>query len=206
MEDEQKDAEGEIVKDRTHHAEGNHILTNCLDVPAPGIINHFLVHPVGGDRHLREIGHEIGEQNLLGQQWEEREKERCAGHAEHIAEIGACGHEHILQRIGKGRSPFTHPLHQNAKVFFEQHDIGGIFGNVHGAINRDADISRMKRRGIIDAVPHVADDITRLPQGKDNALFLIWFDLGEHFHVNNTIEQCSITHLAELRARKNPCL
>ena len=56
----------------------------------------------------------------------------------------------------------------------------------------------MERRGIIDAVSHISHNIASLPEGEDDALFLIGFDFGEDVHVNHTFEQCLITHLAEV--------
>ena len=50
------------------------------------------------------------------------EKRQSAGyscHAEHVSENGAGRHEHIRERVGNGRPPFTHALPQNAQFLFE---------------------------------------------------------------------------------------
>jgi hypothetical protein len=119
MQEEQQGTKGEVVKYRTHHTEGQHKLANGRDVPASRIVHHFVIHPIGGNRHLRDISQQIGEQNLLGEQGEKRQEEGDAGHAEHVAEIGACGHEYILQRVREGRPPFTYPLHQHTEILVE---------------------------------------------------------------------------------------
>src|SRR5947207_9758580 len=93
--------------------------------------------------------------NLFRQQRKKWKEERYAGHTEHVSEIGACSHEHILQSVRKGRPPFAHTLHKNAEIFFKQNDIRRFFGNIDGALDGNANIGGMKCRGIVDAVSHV---------------------------------------------------
>ena len=80
----------------------------------------------------------------LGSKRQERQEEGDPGHAEHVAEIGAGGHEDILQRVRKGRPPFTHALHKDTQILLEQHDIRRLFGHIHGARRRKC---RHRRHG-----------------------------------------------------------
>ncbi len=102
-----KDAEGQVIEDGTDQTEGNHKISNKTDVPAPWFFHQFLIHPIGGNGQLREIGQQIGQQDLFGQQGQKGQKEGGPGHAEHVAEIGAGGHKDILQGIGKGGPAFS---------------------------------------------------------------------------------------------------
>jgi hypothetical protein len=56
----------------------------------------------------------------------------------------------------------------------------------------------MERRGIIDAVAHVSHDIANLPEGEDDALFLIGFDFGKDVYVPHSCEQRLIAQLVEV--------
>jgi hypothetical protein len=52
-------------------------------------------------------------------------------------------------------------------------DISRLFGNIHGTLNGNANISSIERRGIIDTVSHIPHDVSSLLEGEDDALFLI---------------------------------
>jgi len=82
---------------------------------------------------------------------EKRQNEGYSCHDEHVSENGAGRQEHIRERVGNGRTPFTHALHQNAQILFEQDDIRSILGHIYGTLNGHANISSMKRLGIIHA-------------------------------------------------------
>jgi len=51
------------------------------------------------NRHLREIGHKIGEQYLFGENWQKGYEQGCASQAEHVAKIVTGRHKNILQGI-----------------------------------------------------------------------------------------------------------
>ena len=53
----------------------------------------------------------------------------------------------------------------------------------------------MERRGIIDAVAHISYDMASLPEGEDDALFLIGFDFGKDVHGLHSCEQRLIAQL-----------
>lgn len=55
MKDEQKQAEGEIVEDRTDQSERDHKISDKADIPAPGLLGHLAIHMIGRDRHFGEI-------------------------------------------------------------------------------------------------------------------------------------------------------
>ena len=53
------------------------------------------------------------------------------------------------------------------------------FATSTAPVDGDADVGGVQRRGVVDAVAHVADDVPRLAQGEDDALLLVRLDLGE---------------------------
>ena len=95
-------------------------------------------------------------------------KEREARHAEHVAEVGAGGHVDVLQRVGEGDPPLPDALDQDAQVLLQQDDVGRLLGDVHGRVDRDADVGRVQGRGVVDPVAHVADDVAGLLEGEED--------------------------------------
>ncbi len=150
-----------------------------FDIPATRRFGPFAVHVVAGNGHRREVGQEVVEQDLFGKQRQEGQEERGAGHAEHVAEVGAGGREDIFERIGKGRAALFDALPQYIQILLQQHKVGGFFGHIHGAIDRDAHIGGVQGRRVVDAVAHVADHMPRLLQGPDDALLLVGVHLGK---------------------------
>ena len=138
-----------------------------------------MIDPVGGNGHFRKIGQDIRQQDLLRQQREKRQEQRGPGHAEHVAEIRAGGHKHIFQRIGEGHAALANALHQHAQIMLQQNEIGRFLGDIDGAIDRNADIRGVERRGIVDTVAQISDDIPGRAQRTDDAFFLIGFDFRE---------------------------
>jgi len=73
LKNEQKEAKGQIVKHRAYKAECYHKLPDGFNIPAPGIIDHFIINPVVAMVISGKFRHQVGEQDLLGQQMEEME-------------------------------------------------------------------------------------------------------------------------------------
>ena len=156
------------------------------------MIDHGVIHPVRGDGHLREIRQEIGEEYLLGEQWKKRQNERYSGHAKHVSKVGACRHEHVLERVGKRRPPFPHAVDQHTEVLFQQHDVRSVLGDIDRGVDGDADVGDVKGRSIIDPVPHVPHHIAGFSERADDSLFLIGFDFGKDIHACHTVDQRSV--------------
>ena len=93
------------------------------------------------------------------------QEERSAGHAEHVAKVGAGRDKDVLERIGKGLAPQLDALVQDGQIVLQQHKVGGLFGHVHRRVHRDAHVGGVEGRGIVDAVAHVADHVAPLSAG-----------------------------------------
>ena len=72
---------------------------------------------------------------------------------EHIAEIRACRHEHILEGVGERASPLPDAFHQHAQIMFQQHQIGGFPGDIDGAYRPKCRRPRRGGRRIVDPSP-----------------------------------------------------
>ncbi len=111
--------------------------------------------------------------------------------------------KHVLQRVGEGRASLPHTLDQHIQILLQQHDVGDLLGHVHGALDGEADVGGVQRRGVVDPVAHVADDVARLAQGQDEALLLVGLHLGEHVHLADPMEERPVTHLLQLMPRQH---
>ena len=148
MKHQQQKAEGDVVEDRAQQPEDQHETADEADIPASGHSYHLRIDLVGGDGHLGEVGHEVGDQHLLREQRQEREKERGPGHAEHVAEVGTCGHENVLEGVGESTSPFAHSLFKNGQILLQENKVGGFLGHVGCRVDRQAHVGGVKRGGV----------------------------------------------------------
>jgi hypothetical protein len=64
------------------------------------------------------------------------------------------------------------PALEDAEVVSQQDDVGGVFGNVDGTVDRDSDIARMQRRRVIDAIAEKAHDMAAVLQAEDDPVRL----------------------------------
>src|SRR4030095_10659719 len=122
----------------------------------------------------------IVQKNLRGQHREEWEKERCSRHAEHVSEVRAGVHQQILQDVSGSPSALDDSAVKNAKSGAQENDVGCVAGDIYRSPNRNADISRMQRWCVIDAVTNVANHVTALPQRTQNAQLLYRCDASKH--------------------------
>ena len=78
----------------------------------------------------------------------------------------------IFHDVAESATPFQNPVMQNAQAGFQQDNVRGIAGDVYCCGDRDAHVGGVERRRIIDAVPHVADDMAAMLQRHDDAVLL----------------------------------
>ena len=131
-------------------------------------------------------------------------KQGGAGHAEHVAEIGARRHEDVLEGIGEGRPPFPHPLQQNLQVFLQQNDVGRFPRHVDRAVDGKPGVGGVQGRGVVDAVPHETDDIAGLFRRQQDALLLVGLDLGEDIRLVDPMPESLIAHAPQVGPGQQP--
>ena len=59
-----------------------------------------------------------------------------------------------LMVFAKIRRPSMTPFGQDAQILVQQHDVGGVLGDVGGAVHGDADVRMVQGQGVVDAVAH----------------------------------------------------
>ena len=59
--------------------------------------------------------------------------------------------------LAKMRRPSIDAVGQDAEVLLEQDDVGGVLGHVGGGVDGDADVRRVQRDGVVDAVAEERD-------------------------------------------------
>ena len=107
----------------------------------------------------------------------------AAGHAEHVAEIGAGAHHDVFHDVAEGAPAFQHPGVQHVQILFQQDHVGRVLGHVHGAVDRDADIRGMQRGRIVDAVAQIADHVAAPLEREDDAVLLRRRHAAEQVHL-----------------------
>ena len=140
VEDAEHDGEGEEVVDRGERPDHQHVAPDEGDVPALGLQRVGGVHAVRRDRHLGEVVEEVVEQDLQRQHGQEGQEERRRGHAQHVAEVGAGAHQHVLHDVAEAPPPSDHPVVEHVQPLLEQDDVGRVAGHVHRGVHRDADV------------------------------------------------------------------
>ncbi len=122
-----------------------------------------------------------------------RKGERAgAHHAEHIAKVGACRHLDVFYDVADYLAAFKHALLQNEQIVFQQDDVGRLFGNIHGQIHRNTDISGFQRRRVVDAVPHLKPTMIVLAQRGDEISSLCAGEsLAKTAFSSTALESCS---------------
>ena len=144
-----------------------------------GCVTRSAIDPVGRDRHRRHVGEEVVEQDLLRDQRQERQERRRERHADHVAEVRARRNRDVLERIRKRAAPVLDPRAQDIEVALQEDDVGALAGDVHGLVDRNADVGRVQRGSVVDPVAEVADRVARALERTHDALLLLRIDLGE---------------------------
>ena len=180
VQDDEHDEEGHEVEDRADRSEDAHEPTDEGDVPCRWAGQDLAVDPIGGDRQLTDVVQQVVEQDLRRKHREEREEQRRPCRAEHVSEVRRRGHQHVLQGVGEDPPSLHHTVGQHTEVFVEQHDVGGVFGDVGSRFHGDADIGRVQRHRVVDTVAHVGHVDAGASGDLDDARLLVGADSSEH--------------------------
>ena len=170
-----------VTRSKTELISPKTIMKRCTSLMLPALRprDGLGIDVVGRDRDRRHVRQEVVEQDLLGGERQERQQRRRQRHADHVAEIRAGRDADIFERVGEGAPAVLDAAAQNVEVALQQDDVGALAGDVDRLVDRDADIGRMQRRRIVDAVAEIADRMPDLLQGADDPLLLLGIDLDE---------------------------
>ena len=109
--------------------------------------------------------------------------------------------EMYLSVLAKVRRPSSTPERSTSRSRLQQDDVGALAGDVHGLLDRDADIGRMQGRRIVDAVAEIADRVAGPLQGADDPLLLLRVDLDEQVGARREVPQRLVLELREFARR-----
>jgi hypothetical protein len=179
VEQEEEDGEGEKVEQRAHRADHHHEALDQADVPAhrPGRV--LGIGAVERHGRLRCVVEQVVQEHLQRQHRQEGQEQGRARHAEHVAEVGAGPHQHVLGDVDDGAPALPDGVAQDAQVLVEQDDLGGFLGDVGRGVDREADVGRVQRGRVVDAVAEEAHGVPEPLQGQDQAVLLLRRDAAE---------------------------
>ena len=66
------------------------------------------------------------------------------------------------------------------QTLLEKNDVGRLFCDVNGILDRNAHIRLFERQDVVHAIPHVRDHMTVLAERADDPLFLFGGDAGKN--------------------------
>src|SRR6185503_20247475 len=86
--------------------------------------------------------------------------------------------EMYLSVFANVRRPSTTPVRSTSRSRFKRM-MSALSRAVHRLVDRDTDVGRVQRGGVVDAVPEVADRVAGALERAHDALFLLRINLGE---------------------------
>src|SRR5690349_6790036 len=172
MEKAQQHIERKEIKNRTDRPNENHEVADQTDIPVLRLLDVGFVNVVGWNRQLGHVVQQVVQENLSGQHWQERQEQRRACHAEHVAEVRTRAHEQILHHVAKRFSTFKHTVVKHLETGRNKDDISSLTRYIYRRRRRDANIGGMDRRGVINTVAHEAHSVAIVLQGRQNPVLL----------------------------------
>ena len=161
------------------------------------------VHAIHGDRHFGEVVEEVVDQDLNRQHRQKWQDQRSRRHAEHVAEVGAGAHHHVLHDVAERAAALEHAAVEHAQVLVEQDEVGGFARHVHGAVHREPDVGGVQRRRVVDAVAQVADHVPAAAERVNDAVLLGRRDAAEQAHGLGARRQRRIGQRLDLGSRQH---
>src|ERR1035437_426897 len=203
MEHPEEYSEGEEIIDRADRTDDHHELANEPNLPSLGPVQQGGINIVAGDADLGNVIEEVVQQYLSRQHRQEGQEEGWPRHAEHVAEVRTRTHDDVLHDVGEGAPPFVHSLVQHRKILLQQNDFGSVFGHLHSVHDGNANIRRVQRRRIVDAVTYVPDDMATSFKSEKHPGLLFRGHAGEDGTVLGLVGQSGIVHRIDLVPREN---
>ena len=114
---------------------------------------------VGRDRDLREVVQQVVRQDLDRRHRDEGQDRARAEDAEHVAEVRAGSHPHVLEDVGEDLAPLDDAVLDDQEALLEQDDVRRLLRDVDRGVDRDPDVRDAERRRVVDAVAQESDDV-----------------------------------------------
>ena len=92
---------------------------------------------------------------------------------------------------------------KDSQVVLQEDHVRRLFGNVHGAIHGNANIGRMERRRVIDAVAEIPDHMAAPFEGEDDPVLLGRRHAAEEVLLLHARCECQIIHLLDFSTGKH---
>ena len=186
------------VEDRADGSEGDHESSDEFDVPMRWAGHEFGVDQVGRDCHLAAVVEEVVQQDLAGEHREERQERGSDSGAEHVPEVRRRAHEDVLDGVGEGAASFADAVGEHAEVFFEEDDVGRVFGDVRSGLDRNPDVGGVERDRVVHAITEKRDVTVRGAVRADESGLLLGTDAGEDRGLDDSGAECVVVECGDI--------
>ena len=94
--------------------------------------------------------------------------------------------------LAKVRRPSSTPRRMTSRLPLEQHEIGGLAGDVDRGLDRQAGVGGVHGRRVVDAVAEEPDDVAGPLQRQDDAFLLSRIDFREYVGLLDGVPQRAV--------------
>src|SRR5208337_3473306 len=200
VEEMQQHIEGQKVEDRTDRSDENHEIADQTDIPALRLLEIRLINIVRWNGELGHIIKKIVQQDLRGQHRQERQKERSRRHADHIAKVRTRAHQQVLHHVAKGFAPLDDAVMEDPQAGLNENNVGSLASHVNSAGHGNANIGRVKRWCVVDAVTHEPNRMAVVFESQENAILLSRGNASEYARLLGIVGQRRVRHAIEILA------
>ena len=128
---------------------------------------------IGRDGELTGVVEKVVQQQLRGEQRQERQQDGGGAGAQDVPEVARRSHEHVLDRVGEDPTPLGDAVGHHVQALLQQDHIGGGTGDVRRGVDREAHVGLVQRQRVVDAVTEKADRSAARGQRTDHPRLLL---------------------------------
>ena len=192
---------GAVIEHRTDGADAEHEPAQVWHSPTSRGAQVLRVDGVERDGGLGQVVQEILHKKLHGGHREEGQHDAGAHNTEHIPEVGAGGHFHVLDDVHKRPPPLSHTPFQDQQVLLQKDDVRRILRDVSAGVHGNPDVGLLQCRGVVDAIAQEPQRAPVAAQGLHNATLLHRRELGKDIHPGHRLSQLSVREVGHIASQ-----
>ena len=140
----------------------------------------------------------------MGRHGQKGQKRAGRQHRKHIAKVGGGGDLDVFNHVGIGPSALDDSPLQHHQVLLQQDHGGGLLGDVHRRIHRDAHIRGLHGGRVVDAVAQVSHAVAVFPEDPTTRAFCSGESFANTLTVSASSPQLPVVELLQIGAQEDP--